>query len=45
MIPVTYAEKIYAFVVMITAKVFVAFIYAEAASVVSDYHATYATHN
>jgi hypothetical protein len=29
-------EKMYAFVVMIAAKVFIAFVYAEAASVVSD---------
>ena len=43
-IPVTPAEKIYAFVIMIVAKVFTAFIYAEAASVVSSYHSAYTKH-
>jgi hypothetical protein len=41
---VTPAEKIYAFVVMISAKIFVAFIYAAAASLVSDYTAAYTRH-
>lgn len=36
--PVTPAEKIYAFIVMMIAKIFVAFIYAESASVVSGSH-------
>ena len=43
-IPVTPVEKIYAFVIMIVAKVFTAFIYAEAASVVSSYHSAYTKH-
>ena len=43
-IPVTPAEKIYAFIVMITAKIFVAFIYAAAASLVSDYNAAHTRH-
>jgi hypothetical protein len=43
-IPVTPAEKIYGFFVMIIAKIFVAFIYAEAASVVSNYHSAYTAH-
>jgi hypothetical protein len=41
---VTPVEKIYALIIMITAKVFVAFIYAEAASVVSAYHSAYTEH-
>ena len=43
-IPVTPVEKIYAFVIMITAKVFGAFIIAEAASLVSSYHSAYTKH-
>ena len=43
-IPVTPAEKLYGFLIMIFAKIFTAFIYAEAASVVSNYHAAYTTH-
>ncbi len=40
-IPVTSTEKIYGFIVMIIAKIFVAFIYAEAATVVASSHAAY----
>jgi hypothetical protein len=40
-IPVTPVEKIYGFLVMIIAKIFVAFIYAEAATVVASSHADY----
>jgi hyperpolarization activated cyclic nucleotide-gated potassium channel 2 len=40
-IPVTPVEKIYGFVVMIIAKIFVAFIYAEAATVVANSHADF----
>jgi hypothetical protein len=43
-IPVTITEKVYGFCVMILAKIFVAFIYAEAASVVSGFHASYTRH-
>ena len=44
-IPVTPAEKLYVFLIMIIAKIFTAFIYAEAASVVSNYHAAATEHN
>jgi hypothetical protein len=43
-IPVTPAEKLYGFIVMIIAKIFVAFIYAEAATVVASSHAAYTAH-
>ena len=37
-IPVAAAEKVYGIIAMIIAKVFTAFIYAEAANVVSSVH-------
>ena len=37
-IPVTPAEKLYGILAMIIAKVFTAFIYAEAANVISSVH-------
>jgi hyperpolarization activated cyclic nucleotide-gated potassium channel 2 len=40
-IPVTPVEKMYGFFVMILAKIFVAFIYAEAATVVANSHAAF----
>jgi hypothetical protein len=40
-IPVTPAEKCFGLVIMIIAKIFVAFIYAEAASVVSARNAAH----
>jgi hypothetical protein len=43
-IPVTYAEKMFALVIMIAAKILAAFVYAEATSVVSDSHAPYNKH-
>ena len=44
LIPVTAAEKIYAFVIMIMAKILAAFVYAEATSAVSDSHEPYNKH-
>ena len=43
-IPVTPAEKIYGIVAMIFAKVLTAFIYAEAANVVSSFHSSFTEH-
>ena len=43
-IPVTVAEKTYGIIAMIIAKVFTAFIYAEAANVVSSFHSSSTEH-
>ena len=40
-IPVTIAEKTYGIIAMIIAKVYTAFIYAEAANVVSSFHSSF----
>lgn len=42
--PITPTERIYTFVIMIVAKFFTAFIYAEAAYVVTNSHAPYTEH-